>query len=473
MYYRLQDNFILRGWDKMNTAMVERPGNQMIALSEMNFKVLLLCDGETDFDGLALSEEETVSLQKMLEEKVIAVCSEPTPLREEQRYRRYPNRFVDSCFWSITGRCNFRCRHCFMDAPDAKLGEMSHEDAMRFIDEMAECGVLRVDITGGEPFVRQDFWELVDHMQARGIAIDMIYSNGWLLTDDVLDQFEKRRMKPRFSVSFDGLGWHDWMRGIEGAEQAALDALALCIRRGYYVNVEMCIHRGNLSVFRESICKLAEIGIPDIKCSNVATTPLWERHSEGNALTRQEFTDAMLEYIPHFFEDGMPVYLVICDTIVLHKNSTEYEVVAEKRSGTEECLDCHLCGAARYSCYISPEGRMLPCMPITACEGQIEFPRFQDVGLRSGLSDGAYMQFVDRRVRDLLAINEKCAACEHKLVCGGGCRAAALEQTGDLMGEDPTQCFLWENGYVEKIHRAADEAIARCAKKQEGECHED
>lgn len=472
MYYRLQDTFVLRGWEKLNTVLVERPQNRITVLRNHEFNLLMLCDGETEFSELSLSEDEKTVLTQFQKKKIVMAVDGPSPLNAEQQYRLYSNRFVKSCFWSITGRCNFRCRHCFMDAPEGALGELSYEEALALIDQMADCGVLKVDITGGEPFVRKDFWQLVDYLVSHQITIGMVYSNGWLLTDEVLDAFEQRGLKPGFSISFDGLGWHDWMRGVKGAEEAALEALARCIRRGFYANVEMCLHRGNIGGLRETFRKLADIGVVDVKCSNVSLTPLWKQNSEGNALSRQEFTDAMLAYIPQYFEDGMPISLIVCDVIVLHKGKTEYEVVAEEWDGTETCLDCHLCGAARISCYISPDGRMLPCMPMTACEGQIQFPKFQEVGLRKGLSDGFYMQFVDRRVRDLLAVNEKCSACEHKLVCGGGCRAAALEQTGDLMGPDLTQCFLWENGYVEKIHRAADEGIARYLKQQEGKQNE-
>ena len=59
------------------------------------------------------------------------------------------------------------------------------------------------------------------------MVIGKIYTNGWLLNEEVLDQFASRGMKPQISVSFDGVGWHDWMRGIQGAEERTLNALRL------------------------------------------------------------------------------------------------------------------------------------------------------------------------------------------------------------------------------------------------------
>lgn len=469
IYYRLADGFVLRGWDKTNAVIIKRPLNQSKALNTEDFRLLTLCDGETDFSEFALTENQQATLKRYLDKGNVVAVNEPTPLDEDQRYRYYPNRFVKSVFWSITGRCNFKCRHCYMNAPDGALGELSHEEAIDLIDQMAECGVLAVDITGGEPFVRKDFWELVDRILSHKITIRQIYTNGWLLTEEVLKKFEQRGIKPEISISFDGSGWHDWMRRVKGAEEAAIRALTLCKEHSFGRNIEMCIHKGNKNSLRETVRKLVGLGVSRLRFGNVVLTELWKCNSDGNDMTQQEYLDAILEYIPHFFEDGMPCELLIGGVIYLHKDSTKYKVLAEKSDGSESCLNCHLCGATRYSCYITPEGRLLPCMPMTACKEQEQFAKVQEMGLRKGLSDSYYMEIVNNRVKDLLEANQKCRECPYKYKCDGGCRAAALQQTGNLLGSDLDQCFLWENGYVEKIHAVADTAIAKYCKEKKAD----
>lgn len=446
--------------------MVKRPTNKARPLHAEEFGLLMLCNGETDFSALPLSVQQQTLLAEYIQKGAVQQTETPLPLTQDQQYRFYPNRFVQSLSWSITGRCNFRCRHCYMDAPEGALGNLVHAEAVSLIDQMAECGVLAVDITGGEPFVRKDFWELIDRLCSHKIWIRQVYTNGWLLTDDALDKFEQRGLKPEFSISFDGVGWHDWMRGIHGAEKAALSAMKLCKKRGFPVNAEMCIHKGNANTLRDTVNLLAQIGIPCMKCGYVSPTSLWKQNSEGNELPYGEYIETMLSYIPDFFRDEMPMSLILGNVIALHQGQTKYEVVVEKYDGTENCLNCHLCEATRYTSYITPEGRLLPCMPMTACKEQEQFPRFQDIGLRQGLSDSYYMQFVDKRVKDLLAVNSECATCPYKYKCGGGCRASALEQSGDLLGCDTDQCFLWKNGYVEKIHQVADAAIAKYCSKE-------
>ena len=140
------------------------------------------------------------------------------------------------------------------------LGELSTKEAFDLIDQMAECGVLRVDITGGEPLVRKDIWQLIDRILSHHMVIRNFHTNGWLLDDEVLDGFEQRGLHPLIAISFDGVGWHDWMRGRKGAEEDALRAMRLCHSRGYQVSVGMCIHRGNVSSLPATVEALRAAG---------------------------------------------------------------------------------------------------------------------------------------------------------------------------------------------------------------------
>lgn len=461
MYYRLRSDYALRGWKGRAWTLVKRPENKVRTLKREEFQVLLLCDGATDIGAEYLSDETSAILCKYKEDGIVEPCLSKKPLAEEQFYQYYDNRFVRSVFWSVTGRCNCCCRHCYMDAPEGAMGELSHEQAMNLIDQMAECGVLCVDITGGEPFVRKDFWKLVDHIQFHKMAIGQIYTNGLLLDEDVLDGFGKRHLKPEFSISFDGIGWHDWMRGIEGAEEAALRALRLCRLLGFPTSVEMCVHKGNCDTIAQTAELLADMGVSRLRIGNVTETDLWKRKDDGNSMDFREYMDAMLAYIPQFYEMGMPMDIMLGGVILLRKKSVEFSVIPEKHKGTENSEDRLLCGAARYACYITPEGRLLPCMPMTSCKNQNAFPLVQDVGLKKGLSDSFYMNIVGSRIKDLLATNSECALCPYKYQCGGGCRAVALEQTGEIMGCDRNQCTLWKEGYVERIRETAENAIAK------------
>ena len=462
MFYKLKSNYLLRGWEGNAWILIQRPQNHSWRLTAEQFQALMLCDGETELSNDWLDESIRQELKQLTEDGLIEVSSSASPLHPEQYYKYYHNRYVERVFWSVTGRCNFRCRHCYMDAPDAALGELSTEEAFDLIDQMAECGVQNVDITGGEPFVRKDFWQLVDRILSHKMVINQVYTNGWLLDDSILDKFESRGLKPEFSISFDGVGWHDWMRGVPGAEEAALRAFGLCKKRGFYATASVCIHRGNVSSLPQTIEALRTVGVTEAKTSNVDMTDLWRCHSEGNAMTQQEYMDAMIPYITWYYEAGRPIEDLEFGGIARLRKDAPGELSARCYDGTEACMDCYLCGATRKSCYITPEGRLLPCMPMTSSPEQSKFPRVQDIGLQKGLSDSYYMQFVNGRVKDLFAANQECAGCSYRYKCGGGCRAAALTGADhDLMGCDRDMCMFWKNHYDERILQTIREAEAK------------
>ena len=97
------------------------------------------------------------------------------------------------------------------------------------------------------------------------------------------------------------------MRGVPGAEEAALRAFGLCKKRGFYATASVCIHRGNVSSLPQTIEALRTVGVTEAKTSNVDMTDLWRCHSEGNAMTQQEYMDAMIPYITWYYEAGRPI----------------------------------------------------------------------------------------------------------------------------------------------------------------------
>ena len=307
---------------------------------------------------------------------------------------------------------------------------------------------------------RENFYcnTLVDRIVSYKMTIGMVYTNGWLLNENVLNEFERRGLRPEIEISFDGVGWHDWMRGVPGAEKSVLRTLELCHDRGFDISVGMCIHRGNQSSLPQTVKILGEAGVKDIKTAAVDDTSLWRRHHEGNAMTQGEYIEAMLPYISWYYESGRPIECLELGGVARLLRDAPAEVCVRHYDGTEKCVDCYLCGAVRWSCYITPEGRLLPCMPMTACPEQNWFPKVQEIGLREGLSGSFYMKFTDSRIKDLMKVNAECAACSYRYECGGGCRAVALmEGEHDLMGCDRSMCMLWKNGYVDRIRRTVQE----------------
>ena len=107
--------------------------------------------------------------------------------------------------------------------------------------------------------------------------------------------------------------------------------------------------------------------------------------------------------------------------------------------------------------YISPEGRALPCMALSAMEIQNEFPLIGELGLSNCLTDSRYLRLIDTRASEYFAHNPDCASCEHSRTCVGGCRASALEgNPDDILGPDMATCEIFRGGWVTKIEAAIE-----------------
>ena len=78
-------------------------------------------------------------------------------------------------------------------------------------------------------------------------------------------------------------------------------------------------------------------------------------------------------------------------------------------------------------------------------------PKITEMGLIQALSDSKYLHAIDTRLDELLAHNEKCNSCEHRLTCGGGCRAGALFTSKEYLGCDEYTCYLFKSNFEEKI----------------------
>ena len=455
MFYKLKENLALRGWQKLPYALRDYDSGTIGFISEQEFHALSLCDGRLSDNSPLLLPVHKEIIQKAVERGIVEVTDQPKALAPHQKYRLHPTRFIRRAHWSVTGRCNYKCRHCYMSAPNAKYGELSHKQCMDIIDELHNCGIAEVTLTGGVALVRKDFWELVDRLLAYGIKISTIYSNGRLVNSDTLDALERRRIYPEFNLSFDGLGWHDWLRGIDGAEKEAVAAFKLCRERCFPTGAEMCLHRRNKNTLRDSINFLASLDVAHVKTNPVSNSGDWLDNAGDDSLSLEELYDVYLDYIPRFFEDGAPLGLQLGGFFMAEKGADKYLLPSVKSKGSEDAGRQTVCAHARNVMYISAEGRVLPCMSLSGLEIQKIFPLIPEFGLAACLTDSTYLNLITTTVDQYLEQNDECDACDWKYHCCAGCRASAMDMGAGLMEPDRAVCLFFKGGYIKRIQEAA------------------
>lgn len=451
MYYLLNEDAQLRGWKLLPYAVRHEKTRNVEFLLREEFMLLYRCDGKHDLKEEELTQRERQFLQQLLSNGGVIPLQEEGCLKPHQEYVYYPVRYKESVHFSITGNCNYRCKHCFMSAPDATWGQPSFEEICHFIDEFAKAGIDKVSLTGGEPLIRKDFLDIVDYILDSGLVISTIFSNGKLVTEELLVELEKRKIFPTFQMSYDGMGWHDWLRGVEGAEKAVEEAFILCQKHHFPTTSAMCVHKGNVKVLRESVKRLADLGCRSLKVNITTPQGLWKSYPEY-FLSQEEGYKAFLAYIPQYFEDGCPLNLMMEGFFQYDTATKQGSIPFVKGCKEEGFSKCLMCQEVRQTMYVSPNGGVLPCMSLAGTSIEDKFPSLRETSLQEILNDSYYMDCCNQRVSDYMKENEDCNSCPYRELCCGGCRAYAIgEKNTHYLAKDEWTCGFFKNGWHEKV----------------------
>ncbi len=164
--------------------------------------------------------------------------------------------------WNCTRTCNLNCIHCYSSSgSETYPGELSTEEAYRFIDDLADFDVPVLLFSGGEPLLREDLFELLQYAGEQGIRATLS-TNGTLIDREAAGRFKALGLG-YVGVSLDGVGEkHDRFRGQKGAFDRALQGIRNCFSAGLRVGLRFTVTRHNLDQVPEVFRLLEEEGIP-------------------------------------------------------------------------------------------------------------------------------------------------------------------------------------------------------------------
>ncbi len=257
------------------------------------------------------------------------------------------------------------------------------------------------------------------------------------------------------NISFDGVdGWHDWMRGVKGAGENAVRALQRCREHGFVTGVQIVLHRESLPVLRKSIRLLSELGVSGAVVGGI--NDVGEGRDLGSCiLSPEELFEAYTAYLPQFVEDGMPLKHLRLDAMFEYLDG-RFSIPLVRTETGEDAL---LCRSMRNTMYLSPDGYVLPCIPMSYYDAsKLCFPNVSESPLAEILGDSDYMRFICSTEKDYFAQNADCRGCAYRKECGGGCRGSATEAChGErFMDRDPFVCWYFLGGYYERALEIID-----------------
>ncbi len=449
-YAKLTRNWSLRGWTDVEWAVVNWTNANYFKLTKKGFYVSEACDGQTDFDSFAFLPEHHALLDAMIQKGVAEECRRGDSIESWQQYRKADNPFLKVIHWCVTGLCNLKCRHCYMQSPSGRYGELPYVDMICLIEQFELANVVQISLTGGEPFLRNDLLNIIAELALRRIGVSQIYSNGVLITEEILDGIKRIGIKPYFQISFDGHGGHEYMRGKKGIENRVIEAIQKVRTAGFPVIIASNVDRINVDCLIETYDLLQGLDIQAWRVGTPLAMGNWRRKSTGLSLEEQASAYAPLMH--RWLMDGRPFELVLGQFIRAPRKGNPVEAEENKIRFTPESFDC---GSCRENPNLLPDGTLLPCPGYVDSILQNRMPNILSESLSKVWTESFLRTLAKMKKCDLIALNEDCGRCELFGNCGAGCRASALRETNNLMAKDPVACELWKGRYKQRFHELA------------------
>jgi len=478
MYYRLNPPYAFRGWSKLPFAIRAEYGAEIFDKPKFfrkeQFMELLYCVGTNDVKPASLTKKTQRLLEEMINHGILEASETRLPSLEPwQIYRVFPSRYLKAVHWAITGQCNYQCRHCLVSAPDHEQTHLPLSDLLRIADEIAGCGIKAVDITGGEPLIRKDFAELCKALSERDLHIRLLFTNAGLLDEDVLKILDDTGHRPMFQISFDGLGHHDWLRGVPGAEKQADKAFRLLQKHSSPVTAAMMLHRENRDSIRDTVSYLSSLGVKSLGLNAPQSLGLWKQYASEYALSENELWETYKAYIPYYFKDGMPLDIDLDGYFSCRKGRTDYQIrYVHHAKEDSDWTKIPYCESMRYTLHIRPDGRVAPCMGFSDSVLGDRFPSVLNEHLGDISLQGYYHDVVETRLSDVLKHNPECASCQYWPRCTGGCMVECMNEEGDYLIPDRRICYFHRNIGEEAVRQIADEAIQKYCTGVDGDSNE-
>jgi mycofactocin biosynthetic radical S-adenosylmethionine protein MftC len=314
--------------------------------------------------------------------------------------------------WEITFQCNLQCAHCLSDSGAREVGELTFLECRKLIDQLTAMKVFQVNIGGGEPFIRDDFLDLLDYSHEKGL-VTCVSTNGTLMDDTLAARLAKLKML-YLQVSLDGstVEVNDQIRG-KGSYVKIMNAIEALARHNVPFSINTVLTTLNFDQL-DSLRTLAKEYGADLRVSRFRPS--------GRGKTNKQTLGPSKDQLESFAE-----WLAANDLV--RTGDSFFCLTSENRRS--KGLD--MCGAAKMTCCISPVGDVFPCAFLqeeSFKAGNVRTDRFRDIWNNSP---------VFKQLRNLNI--ETCTTCQRFEYCRGGCPAVAYHTYHDIAMPDP-ECLV-------------------------------
>lgn len=352
----------------------------------------------------------------------------------------------------ITSRCNLRCRYCsHFDSKGDVDRDLSTKDWLQFFEELKRCAVMDVCLQGGEPFIRDDFKELVEGIVANRMRFTIL-SNGTLITDEIAEFLASTGRCNTVQVSIDGSveATHDAFRG-KGTFYRAVSGLKSLMKHNLPATVRVTIHRKNVhDLAAVAQFLLEEIGLPGFSTNAASYLGLCRKNAQQVQLTTEERSLAMETFLRlNQKYDGR----ISAQAGPLAEVRGWLKMEEARKKGIKSLPNRGFltgCGCFLSKIAVRADGVIVPCALIPGMQlGMINKDDLSDIWQ----NHPELNRFRKRRNIPLTDF-EYCRECDYIAYCTGSCPALAATILEDLYQPSPDAClrrFLEDGGRLPDI----------------------
>ena len=328
--------------------------------------------------------------------------------------------------WEITKRCNLFCAHCRASSEDeCYQGELSTEECFKLVDRILEVGKPIIILTGGEPLMRPDVFEIARYAVNKGFRV-VLGTNGTLISEEVASRLKEVPIS-RIGVSLDFpvAELQDSFRGKKGAYEAVMAGIANARRAGIEVQINSTVTKMNILHLDDLLSLALRVGAVAFHPFLLVPTGRG-KGLESVELAPQQYEDTLNWIYDRQLELGDRMFFKPTDAphylrIMKQRQKADGQNIKAGHPITRGCL------AGIGFCFISHRGAVKGCGYLDVEAGNVREQPFSRIWGESAL-------FCN--LRELSHIKGKCGVCEYKRICGG-CRARAYEATGDYLEAEP------------------------------------
>ena len=338
--------------------------------------------------------------------------------------------------YSITTKCNLSCKHCYSESsPEAGYNDLTTDESIRVIDEIADWGIGLLVFDGGEPLLREDFFKIAQYASSKGITIG-VGSNGTLI--DAATARKLVSVGIRYaSISIDGADavTHDTFRGEAGNFKKALDGASACKRAGLPFQFNTVLRKKTIPQVSDILRLATDYGAYGMELFDLMLVGRAKRECQDEALTIQErkeliewLTKAQIDYPLPIETPSLPMYPLILKQKEIRPKHISMEELARITYYGRGCA----AGRPRGYLVIRNNGEVNPCIFLQVNLGNAKEKSIRQIWQESPI-------LAQLRSRELL--KGECGKCNYRDLCAG-CRGRAYVETGDMLAPDPGCWFI-------------------------------